>query len=146
MIQPDFDPVHIAKGYEAGGAACLSVLTDRKYFQGGFENLKAIRGAGVTCPLLCKEFIVDAYQIMKVWCLSPGKIHLTNQNLSTYMRTFGDQWKRLKEQPEKGNKVVYSAHCCIPRMCLLLPIFLCMRSQTSTPRYPQIEQYLNFWV
>jgi indole-3-glycerol phosphate synthase len=66
VIQPNFDPVEIAKGYEAGGAACMSVLTDRKYFQGGFENLKAIRGAGVTCPLLCKEFIVDAYQIMKV--------------------------------------------------------------------------------
>lgn len=56
----------IAAGYEAGGAACLSVLTDRKYFQGSFENLTAIRSAGNTCPLLCKEFIVDAYQIMKV--------------------------------------------------------------------------------
>ena len=66
VIQPDFDPVEIAAGYEAGGAACLSVLTDRKYFQGAFENLTAIRGAGNACPLLCKEFIVDAYQIMKV--------------------------------------------------------------------------------
>lgn len=65
VIQPDFDPVKIAAGYEAGGAACLSVLTDRKYFQGSFENLTAIRSAGNTCPLLCKEFIVDAYQIMK---------------------------------------------------------------------------------
>lgn len=53
------------QGYEAGGAACLSVLTDAKFFQGGFENLTAIRAAGVACPLLCKEFIVDAYQIMK---------------------------------------------------------------------------------
>jgi indole-3-glycerol phosphate synthase len=70
VIQPDFDPVEIAQGYERGGAACLSVLTDRKYFQGGFENLKEIRAAGVSCPLLCKEFIVDAYQIMKV-LLSP---------------------------------------------------------------------------
>lgn len=66
IIQPDFDPVKIAAGYEAGGAACLSVLTDQKYFQGSFENLTAIRSAGNTCPLLCKEFIVDAYQIMKV--------------------------------------------------------------------------------
>jgi indole-3-glycerol phosphate synthase len=41
------------------------VLTDKKFFQGGFENLKAIRDAGVQCPLLCKEFIVDAYQILK---------------------------------------------------------------------------------
>jgi len=64
VIQPDFDPVRIARAYETGGAACLSVLTDRKYFQGGFENLKLIREAGVSCPLLCKEFIVDAYQLM----------------------------------------------------------------------------------
>ena len=63
MIQPNFDLVKIAKAYEAGGAACLSVLTDEKFFQGGFENLQYIREAGVTCPLLCKEFIVDAYQI-----------------------------------------------------------------------------------
>jgi len=63
VIQPNFDPVKIAKGYEAGGAACLSVLTDRKFFQGSFENLKLIREAGVQCPLLCKEFIVDAYQL-----------------------------------------------------------------------------------
>ena len=65
VIQPDFDPVRIAKGYEAGGAACLSVLTDEKFFQGSFENLKLIREAGVTCPLLCKEFIVEPYQLFK---------------------------------------------------------------------------------
>eukprot|EP00227_Mantoniella_beaufortii_P011191 CAMPEP_0197591656 /NCGR_PEP_ID=MMETSP1326-20131121/13838_1 /TAXON_ID=1155430 /ORGANISM="Genus nov. species nov., Strain RCC2288" /LENGTH=361 /DNA_ID=CAMNT_0043157195 /DNA_START=165 /DNA_END=1250 /DNA_ORIENTATION=- len=63
VIQPNFDPVKIGKAYEAGGAACLSVLTDEKFFQGGFENLELIRSSGVTCPLLCKEFIVDAYQI-----------------------------------------------------------------------------------
>lgn len=52
-------PPQIAKAYEAGGASCLSVLTDSKFFQGGFENLQLIRDAGVTCPLLCKEFIVE---------------------------------------------------------------------------------------
>ncbi|WOH03104.1 hypothetical protein DCAR_0522496 [Daucus carota subsp. sativus] len=63
ILREDFDPVQIAKSYEKGGAACLSVLTDKKYFQGGFENLEAIRNAGVKCPLLCKDFIIDAWQL-----------------------------------------------------------------------------------
>ncbi|CAI5476065.1 unnamed protein product [Closterium sp. Yama58-4] len=63
VIQPDFDPVRIAKAYEQGGAACLSVLTDSKFFQGSFENLELIRAAGVGCPLLCKEFVVDPWQV-----------------------------------------------------------------------------------
>ena len=58
-------PAQIAKAYEAGGAACLSVLTDAKYFQGSFEYLQQIRAAGVGTPLLCKEFIVEAYQLFK---------------------------------------------------------------------------------
>lgn len=63
ILREDFDPVEIAQSYEKGGAACLSVLTDEKYFKGSFENLEAIRNAGVKCPLLCKEFIVDAWQL-----------------------------------------------------------------------------------
>ncbi|KAK7385807.1 hypothetical protein VNO78_31681 [Psophocarpus tetragonolobus] len=63
ILREDFDPVEIARAYEKGGAACLSVLTDEKYFKGSFENLGAIRNAGVKCPLLCKEFIIDAWQL-----------------------------------------------------------------------------------
>ncbi|KAF2533817.1 hypothetical protein F2Q70_00032088 [Brassica cretica] len=63
ILREDFDPVAIAQAYEKGGAACLSVLTDEKYFKGSFENLQAIREAGVKCPLLCKEFIIEAWQI-----------------------------------------------------------------------------------
>ncbi|KAI3933391.1 hypothetical protein MKW98_006750 [Papaver atlanticum] len=63
VLRKDFDPVKIAQAYEKGGAACLSVLTDEKYFQGSFGNLEKIRNAGVQCPLLCKEFIIDARQI-----------------------------------------------------------------------------------
>ncbi|CAH9060303.1 unnamed protein product [Cuscuta epithymum] len=63
VLREDFDPVEIAKAYEKGGAACLSVLTDEKYFKGSFENLEAVRNSGVMCPLLCKEFIIDAWQI-----------------------------------------------------------------------------------
>jgi len=47
--------VQIAKAYEAGGAACLSVLTDNRYFQGRFQFITEIREAGVACPILCKE-------------------------------------------------------------------------------------------
>lgn len=57
--------LQIAKAYEAGGAACLSVLTDSKFFQGSFDYLRDIRRSGVQCPLICKEFIVEAYQLVK---------------------------------------------------------------------------------
>jgi indole-3-glycerol phosphate synthase len=62
VIREDFDPVAIAKAYQKGGASCLSVLTDEKFFQGSFENLALVRAA-VDLPLLCKEFIIYPYQI-----------------------------------------------------------------------------------
>ncbi|MBD2440508.1 indole-3-glycerol phosphate synthase TrpC [Nostoc sp. FACHB-110] len=62
VIRADFDPVNIAQAYERGGAACLSVLTDEKFFQGSFDNLRKVRSQ-VSLPLLCKEFIIDPYQI-----------------------------------------------------------------------------------
>jgi indole-3-glycerol phosphate synthase len=62
VIREDFDPVAIAKGYAAGGASCLSVLTDKAFFQGGFEVLVAVRDA-VDLPLLCKDFILSPYQL-----------------------------------------------------------------------------------
>ncbi|WP_414624295.1 indole-3-glycerol phosphate synthase TrpC [Calothrix sp. CCY 0018] len=62
IIREDFDPINIAQAYEKGGAACLSVLTDTKFFQGSFGNLRKVRKS-VELPLLCKEFIVDLYQI-----------------------------------------------------------------------------------
>jgi indole-3-glycerol phosphate synthase len=62
IIRPNFNPVDIAQSYERGGAACISVLCDRKFFQGGYDNLLAVRQS-VSLPLLCKEFIIDPYQI-----------------------------------------------------------------------------------
>jgi indole-3-glycerol phosphate synthase len=62
VIRQDFDPVAIAQAYQRGGAACLSVLTDEKFFQGSFENLGLVRSA-VDLPLLCKEFVIYPYQI-----------------------------------------------------------------------------------
>lgn len=63
MVEGWYGLVQIAKAYEEGGAACISVLTDSKYFQGDFSYLRDIRAAGVACPLLCKEFVVEAYQM-----------------------------------------------------------------------------------
>lgn len=62
IICEDFDPVKIATAYQKGGASCISVLTDKKFFQGSFENLAKVRSA-VDLPLLCKEFIIYPYQI-----------------------------------------------------------------------------------
>jgi indole-3-glycerol phosphate synthase len=64
VIRADFDPVAIAKQYEAAGASCLSVLTDEQFFQGKLGYLKQIRAA-VKLPLLRKDFIIDARQILE---------------------------------------------------------------------------------
>lgn len=64
VICKDFDPVRIAKEYEAAGASCLSVLTDEKFFQGSLEYLREIR-KNVRLPLLRKDFIIDERQILE---------------------------------------------------------------------------------
>ena len=64
IIAPTFDAVATAMGYQKAGAACLSVLTDRDYFQGSDDYLRQVRSA-VTLPVLRKDFMVDDYQIMQ---------------------------------------------------------------------------------
>lgn len=64
IIRADFDPVAIAKEYEAAGASCLSVLTDEKFFQGSLQYLSDIKNA-VRIPILRKDFIIDPLQILE---------------------------------------------------------------------------------
>jgi len=62
VLRENFVPAEIAKSYESGGAACLSVLTDAPYFQGSVDYLQQARAA-CRLPVIRKDFIVDAYQV-----------------------------------------------------------------------------------
>lgn len=82
VIRADFDPVAIAQEYEKAGASCLSVLTEKKFFQGDLAYLGLIRDA-VKLPLLRKDFIIDEYQIFEARAAGADAILLIAACLET---------------------------------------------------------------
>ncbi|WP_269623314.1 indole-3-glycerol phosphate synthase TrpC [Prochlorococcus marinus] len=89
VIRKNFDPVEIAVAYQEGGATCLSVLTDKTFFAGGFDVLMEVRQV-VDLPLLCKDFMLHPYQIYQARSAGADAILLIASILSDqdliYMR------------------------------------------------------------
>lgn len=82
LIRPDFDPVDIARTYEAHGAAAISVLTDEPFFQGRLADLSAVRNA-VRLPVLRKDFVIDRYQVAEARLAGADAVLLIAEILDT---------------------------------------------------------------
>ena len=96
VIREDFNPEEIASCYERSGASCISVLTDQRFFQGSYEILKSVRES-TNLPLLCKDFIISAYQIYKARVSGADAILLIAAILSdddlVYLKKIADNLK-----------------------------------------------------
>jgi indole-3-glycerol phosphate synthase len=95
LIRSDFDPVLLAKAYEAAGTDCISVLTDVDYFQGSNDYLTQVRGA-VGVPILRKDFTIDLHQIYEARLIGADAILLIAAILTTeQMKQFSAAAKSL---------------------------------------------------
>ena len=94
VIREDFDPQKIVSIYERAGASCISVLTDKKFFKGGFYILKDVR-AHTNLPLLCKDFIISPYQVYRARLFGADAILLIaailNDSDLIYLKKIADQ-------------------------------------------------------
>jgi indole-3-glycerol phosphate synthase len=98
LIRQDFDPVAIARIYEANGASCISVLTDAPYFQGRLDYLRDVREA-VRLPVLRKDFILDRYQLLEARCAGADAILLIAEILDdVFLRQLLDETHELGMQ------------------------------------------------
>jgi indole-3-glycerol phosphate synthase len=91
LIREDFDPATIARCYQRGGAACISVLTDEPFFQGSLQYLRQVRQA-VDLPLLRKDFIIDRYQLLQARAAGADCVLLIAECLDA------DRLRQLTEQ------------------------------------------------
>ncbi len=114
VIREDFNPVEIAKIYEENGAAAISVLTDRKYFQGDITYLQEIKKSGVKIPLLRKDFIIDKRQILEAFAFGADSFLLIAKilpedkirELIKYGREFGMEPLVEIHSKEEGEKAL----------------------------------------
>lgn len=104
VIRADFDPVAIARIYAAHGAACISVLTDKPFFQGDLGFLSAIRSA-VDAPLLRKDFILTRYQILEARLAGADAVLLIAEILSP-----ADLTRLLRETRALGMEALVELH------------------------------------
>ncbi len=104
IIREQFDPAAIARSYAAGGAACMSVLTDRDFFHGHEDYLKQARAA-CSLPVIRKDFIVDSYQVLEARVINADCILLIAASLSD-----GQIDELSKTASELGMAVLIEVH------------------------------------